>query len=199
MWSCRSEEEGPGGRQRRYTLHCEGPPVAFADVLTLWQSDPGFLDFFGGLLAAAPCAAYRWETPPLTAATTTRPFEFVLVDDSRLDTGPEPKAFASHFADGGSAAMVSVFANLGGDATLVVPRPLAAASAYGHLAAFVRHAPHAQVHALWQAVSEAMWRWLSAKPVWLSTAGGGVAWLHVRLDDRPKYYSHAPYRHAVVS
>jgi hypothetical protein len=35
---------------------------------------------------------------------------------------------------------------------------------------------------------------VSAKPVWLSTAGGGVAWLHVRLDDRPKYYAHAPYR-----
>ncbi|MFO1021395.1 MAG: hypothetical protein U0903_11970 [Planctomycetales bacterium] len=32
------------------------------------------------------------------------------------------------------------------------------------------------------------------KPVWLSTAGAGVPWLHVHLDDQPKYYSHAPYR-----
>jgi NADH:ubiquinone oxidoreductase subunit len=32
------------------------------------------------------------------------------------------------------------------------------------------------------------------QPVWLSTAGMGVAWLHVRLDDRPKYYGYSPYR-----
>ena len=32
------------------------------------------------------------------------------------------------------------------------------------------------------------------KPTWLSTAGMGVAWLHVRLDQRPKYYAHRPYR-----
>jgi hypothetical protein len=35
---------------------------------------------------------------------------------------------------------------------------------------------------------------LSARPVWLSTAGAGVAWLHVRLDDRPKYYGFDEYR-----
>ena len=35
---------------------------------------------------------------------------------------------------------------------------------------------------------------VGARPIWLSTAGHGVAWLHVRLDSRPKYYLHAPYR-----
>jgi len=35
---------------------------------------------------------------------------------------------------------------------------------------------------------------INAKRVWLSTAGMGVSWLHVRLDDRPKYYGHRPYR-----
>lgn len=34
---------------------------------------------------------------------------------------------------------------------------------------------------------------VGTRPVWLSTAGAGVAWLHVRLDDRPKYYSYRPY------
>ena len=48
--------------------------------------------------------------------------------------------------------------------------------------------------ALWQVVGEAMERRLGTEPVWLSTAGAGVSWLHVRLDDRPKYYGHAPYR-----
>ena len=31
-------------------------------------------------------------------------------------------------------------------------------------------------------------------PTWVSTEGSGVAWLHARLDARPKYYHHAPYR-----
>ncbi len=35
---------------------------------------------------------------------------------------------------------------------------------------------------------------IGAMPVWLSTAGAGVSWLHVRLDTRPKYYHHGPYR-----
>jgi CubicO group peptidase (beta-lactamase class C family) len=30
--------------------------------------------------------------------------------------------------------------------------------------------------------------------VWLSTAGGGVSRLHVRLDDRTQYYGCGPYR-----
>jgi len=35
---------------------------------------------------------------------------------------------------------------------------------------------------------------LSDRPLWISTAGMGVNWLHVRLDSRPKYYRHAPYK-----
>ena len=50
---------------------------------------------------------------------------------------------------------------------------------------------------LWQLVGAAMQRRLNTKPVWLSTAGAGVSWLHVRLDDWPKYYGYTPYRKAV--
>lgn len=86
------------------------------------------------------------------------------------------------------------FPNLGKDAILVVPCPRGSPSAYGHLAAFVRQAPKDQTHALWALVGDAMVQRLGTKPVWLSTAGAGVSWLHVRLDDSPKYYGHAPYR-----
>ncbi|MFN0016858.1 MAG: DUF6940 family protein [Pirellulaceae bacterium] len=34
---------------------------------------------------------------------------------------------------------------------------------------------------------------VNVNPVWLITAGVGVSWLYVRLDDRPKYYGYGPY------
>jgi hypothetical protein len=115
----------------------------------------------------------------------------VLLDSPGLARRPDRQAFAEHFA--GAEAGVAVFPNLGGDAIMVVPCPVAEPSAYGHLAAFVRLAPEAQRHALWQAVGKAMARRVGPSLVWLSTAGAGVSWLHVRLDDRPKYYGYEPY------
>ncbi|MDP1796726.1 MAG: hypothetical protein Q8K78_04560 [Planctomycetaceae bacterium] len=77
---------------------------------------------------------------------------------------------------------------------MIVPCPIANQVAYGHLAAFVRHAPPSQRDALWKAVGEVWDKRVSQTPVWLSTAGAGVPWLHVRFDSLPKYYWHSPYR-----
>jgi hypothetical protein len=150
------------------------------------------------LLADAPFSAFRWETPPITRASADLPFEFVLLDSPGLTSQPDPDAFAEHFR--GSADVVS-FPNLKNDAILVVPCPLGRISAYGHLAAFVREAPDAQKHLLWQLVlvGELMKRRLGPRPIWLSTAGAGVSWLHVRLDQKPKYYGHGRYRESTRS
>ena len=52
------------------------------------------------------------------------------------------------------------------------------------------------VHELVRAVGVEVRRALrrTGDPVWLSTNGDGVSWLHVRTDERPKYYTHGPYR-----
>lgn len=142
-------------------------PVPISAFVTGWREDEAFRSTFTARLAAVPYAAFRWEMPAVTAATA-----------DRFD------------ADAGN---VLPFPNLGGDAILVVPRPIAAPTAYGHLAAFVRRAPAHQQDAFWQAVGAAMSARLGARPVWLNTAGAGVPWLHLRLDDRPKYYRHRPY------
>jgi hypothetical protein len=176
----------------RFAVDLGARPATFADVLRGWQGDAGFRSLFNALLADAPFAAFRWETPAITSATVVRPFEFVLLDDPGLARRPDPGAFAEQFT--GAESGVAVFPNLGGDATLVVPGPAAEPAAYGHLASFVRLAPASQQQALWQSVGEAMARRVGARPVWLSTAGAGVPWLHVRLDDRPKYYAYGPYR-----
>jgi hypothetical protein len=186
-----SREELDCDRALRFFVSRGGKPASVADVIAAWQTDEAFCALFNATLAEAPFSAFRWETPGVTAATAARPFEFVLLGAPGLAREPDPAAFAEHFS---KAEGVAAFANLGGDATLVVPCPLARPSAYGHLAAFVREAPESQCESLWRRVGAAMSRRIGTKPVWLSTAGAGVSWLHVRLDDRPKYYGYKPYR-----
>jgi hypothetical protein len=139
MWASRSEELADG-RGLRFVVDPGSRPATFADVLRGWQADPAFRSLFNALLAGAPFSAFRWETPPVTATTMTRPFEFVLLDSPGLAQRPDPEAFAEHFGGAPEAGVIE-FPNLGGDAIMVVPCPNAAPSAYGHLAAFVREAP----------------------------------------------------------
>lgn len=169
--------------------------LSWGEALALWTDDPAFCDAFAAVLAGTPWEAFRWETPPLLDRDLDEPFEFVVIDSPELIGPPDPAPFAEHFRRADRQAVVS-FPNLGGDAQLVVPCPLIEDEAYTHLARFVRDAPGAQQRALWHEVGLAMERRAGENPVWLNTAGGGVAWLHVRLDDLPKYYAHRPYRQA---
>jgi len=192
MWTPRSEHLG-NGQLIRVAIDRDSSPVAYADVLRRWQDDADFRSLFIGLLANSPFTAFRWETPPITTATANRPFEFVLLDSPGLARNPNADAFAEHISGAAQDGVVE-FPNLGKDAIMVVPCPSGSLSAYSHLGAFVRQAPERQRHALWQLVGRAVQRRLGTKPVWLSTAGAGVSWLHVRLDDKPKYYGYWPYR-----
>ena len=190
MWAIRGEEL-PAGAGLRFVVERGGAAASRAAVLEGWRGDPAFRALFNEALAGAPYGAFRWETPPVSRGTAGRAFEFVLLDAPGLARKADRRAFAGHFA---GRADVVTFANLSGDATLIVPEPVAADPAYGHLAAFGRLAPEDQRHLFWAAVGDALAARLDDRPVWLSTAGAGVAWLHARLDDRPKYYGHAPYR-----
>ncbi|MBN9119897.1 MAG: hypothetical protein J0I06_12175 [Planctomycetes bacterium] len=191
MWSVRREELTADAF--RFVVARDAGPASVADVIRGWQTDAAFRGWFNAILADAPFGAFRWETPGVTAATASRPFEFVLLDAPGLARRPDPDAFAEHFRNKPGATVID-FPNLGGDAVLVVPRPQVPPIPCGHLASFVREAPAEQVGALWRCVGEAMSRRVGTEPVWLSTAGAGVSWLHVRLDDRPKYYGHEPYQ-----
>jgi len=191
MWTSRVEEL-PKGRGQRFVISFESRPATFAEVLCGWQEDAEFRTLFNSLLAETPYTAFRWETPGVTTETLSQPFEFVVLDSPSLARRPAPTAFAEHFRD--ANAEVGVFPNRSGDAVMVVPYPIAGIAAYGHLAAFVRLAPESQWHALWRTIGDLMQHRIGTRPVWLSTAGAGVSWLHVRLDDRPKYYGFAPYK-----
>jgi hypothetical protein len=194
MWNCRIQPLN-GTSAVHMAIATGDQPASFQQVLQAWREDAEFRAAFTAALAGVRCTAFRWECPPLTTATVGRPFECVLLPAPGLERQPEPAAFAEFFAAAGAASVVG-FPSLGRDAFLISPCPLAEASVYAHLAAFLRGGPSEQVHALWQNVGREVSARLSERPLWLSTAGLGVAWLHVRLDSRPKYYGHRPYTSA---
>lgn len=173
------------------TIQRNSKTATFAQVLQAWVDDPDFRIAYSAALENCTFSAFRWELPRLTTALTRGPFECVLIDSPSLLVPADPGPFSAHFSQ---TEQVVTFPTLGGDATLVVPCPLDSEKKYGHLRAFLRTAPDCQKHLLWQMVGKQLSQRLSGKPVWLNTAGGGVAWLHVRLDDRPKYYRHGPYQ-----
>jgi len=169
--------------------------LSFADALGAMRGEAAFRTFLLAELRSAPFPAIFWEMPPITRETMARSFEYVTVTAPGLGAvKADPRPFARQFAGAGAGESVVSFENLGGDAVLIAPRPLGAQSAYGHLAAFLQAAPIAQQHDLLVLAASQALEALSDRPLWISTSGLGVYWVHVRLDSRPKYYSHAPYR-----
>jgi hypothetical protein len=180
---------------QRYRLLHHGRVVSYERAVHGLREEREVRDVLAECLQMAPHEAFFWETPPVGSQSRDRAFELVLIDSpvlARVTADPAP--FARQLAGGpGSCVM---FPNLSGDAWLVVPRALADHEHYAHLARFVRGAPHDQVDELLRTVGLTIERWWSerSEPLWVSTSGLGVHWLHVRFDTRPKYYTHGPYR-----
>lgn len=178
------------GRAQKYILYEEENQLKYSDFLTLLKNDETFRSFFIELLSDVPFRAYHWETPPVTSSTMEQPFEFVVSRSPGIDLPPDPGPFRQYF---NSEDSVVVFNNLGNDAKLIAPAPTGQGLNYSHIGVFTDEAPKEQQQELWQRVGQVMEEQISDRPLWLNTAGGGVAWLHVRLDSRPKYYRHNPY------
>ena len=165
--------------------------LSYAGFLRALAENASFREVIQVEMQDAPFVAFRWETPPLTSSNIDQPFECLFHDSPGLDVRADPTDFDAYFQPG--IEIVS-FANLGADALLIVPCPISTSANYSHIGAFHRSAPQEQLHEFWKVVAQTVLARLDPQPLWLSTAGGGVDWLHMRLDDRPKYYRHLPWR-----
>ena len=193
------------GNTRRYKLFDKGTsaPVTFYTAMAAMESpDSQLSGLLIHVLKNNDIQAYFWECPPITNETIQLvQFEFVLIPSSALASkSPDRETFMSHFLS--SKDGVCVFESLGCDhSTLIAPFPLHAMDikSYTHLAAFVRMSPEEQVKKIITTVASELLHKVKAShptnPIWLSTSGLGVYWLHVRLDTFPKYYNWMEYKH----
>lgn len=190
MWEA-STTSIPGGLE--YQVREDGSILSFRQLFERLRSSPEFVDWYTDTLNAFEADAFYWELAPLTRSNFDDDAKFVLIDAPTLARLPtEPKPFEEHFKNNPDEDII-VFPNLGGDAVLIVPAPCGPFENYPHFAAFLRNASQDQVRSLWRVTAETVIGHVSDEPTWVSTAGGGVFWLHLRLDSRPKYYSHRPY------
>ena len=191
MWQIRREYID-SDRLQNFILENDAQ-LTYQKVIELWQNNRSFREFFISALADIPMEAYFWETPPISNSTVNRQFEFVAIDSPKLaDIKPDPSDFQSYFDS--ATEEVTTFPNLSNDALLVVPCPVAKIPACTHIASFVRNAANFQQHSLWQTLGKAIAQSLDEEPIWVSTSGLDVSWLHVRLDSRPKHYAYEPYK-----
>ena len=170
------------------------------------------------VISTSPYESILFETMGTSwSSSETTPFEFAMIHKPALkrfaEAAPDRSAFDEHFRKcireydnngkglgdrNSNAPTVCSFGNLGGDALLVSPLPQKEISddGYSHLAAFVRNAPTNQIAEFWAlGASQYLIELKNSRnrKRWFSTNGMGVAWLHLRLDARPKYYSYDPF------
>lgn len=177
----------------QFQIKQDGVFLTVSQVIKLWQTDAEFRFFYNQILKEAPLVGFFWENKPINNQRLNELYEFVLVETTAFSAKIADKSsFLTYFEEN---KLIVCFPNLGRNAELIVPCPLNnEEDTYMNIATFIRNAPAAQLDAFWMMVGTTLEKRLSTKPIWLSTSGLGVYWLHVRLDEFPKYYSYAPYK-----
>ena len=200
-WTAKTSPLASAAKGICIALHRDERPLRFDELFELLATSSRFVDWYSSILRHSGYPAFFWEHPPLTTTNFANPAEFVLLAAPALESlRPDPTAFEEHFRaaelDDGNTTVIR-FNNIDGDALLIVPCPNNQTQQYAHLAAFLRAAPVTQIREFWRLTADAVMGNLGAKPLWLSTSGLGVAWLHARLDSWPKYYQYRPYKMTV--
>lgn len=179
------------GKVIEFSLFTEDSPMSFNEFLEKLNDSGEFRKYYNSILAACPFEAFRWENRSITKNTKSRDYTFVVVDSPSLERRLDKSSFSDYLSPTDDVAS---FPSLGRDATMIIPTEPKEGDGYGHLAKFVRSAPEHVVDKFWKVVATETLMRVGDSPIWLSTAGGGVSWLHARIDSRPKYYSFRPYK-----
>ncbi|MEM7600032.1 MAG: hypothetical protein AAF357_01295 [Verrucomicrobiota bacterium] len=160
-------------------------------VHQLWQTDAEFSEIYSNALLEPQFGGFCWETPPLTTERLDADHEcIVLASEAHQRIREDPTPFGEHFD---SESLAVAFPNLGKSSIMIAPIPDSSFDG-APIATFLNSASSCRRNALWQLVGAKVSATVNRQPLWVSTAGLGVSWLHVRIDRKPKYYRYAPYR-----
>lgn len=181
------------GSALEYEVYQDGLPMNLSEVLDRWESVVEFVDFYIELFRQSGFYAFIWETPPVSSEWLDGAFRFIVHNLPRSSGRADRKTYAEYFDIEGAPEGVVSFLNLGRDSLLVVPSPFRLDADYSGMAEFLASAPVNQQRMLWSELGRLAKRRISNKPMWISVAGGGVPWLHIRLDSVAKYYRYGPY------
>jgi len=209
----RCDHRDPGNQENLIVFGATNPSgkwISYRQFIDLLIDEP-FVDQLCEVIANCQFPSLRFETPVLSSVSMDLPFQFALIDSPSLARrSANPSMFLEKFpkvnekGEENRRQEVCSFWNLSQSSRLIVPIPNVSLDNqneteylddFGHLASFLRIASSKQKRALWSLVGkELKGLELEEKRYWLSTAGGGVPWLHVRIDPTPKYYWHQPYK-----
>lgn len=192
-WSELTLEVSEGSR---YKLKVGNRFLSFFEVVR-YLGYPAFSLSYSNCVLQLGFEDFFWEHPAVTLENLDQPYEVSIVPTTAF-TGRAPNysPFQRKFDLGQSN---SVFENLSGSAILVVPNPDVGQRGekdYGSFSRFLQNAEDEKVVSLFKVLSDTWLEQLQrgSDYKYVSTHGLGVIWLHVRLDQRPKYYHTLLYR-----
>ncbi len=182
-----------------------GIEVNYGEFLHSLEGNPNFrqmlTDNINRVSESQRMHGFYWECVPVCSnLLSSTPFQFMLIPtNSFRSVSVDGHSFSEYFR---SSDTVVSFKNLGRDADLIVPCPPShrSQSEYiSHLCSFLREGDGNQIDELWRKTALTLKTRLRESRgddlVWMSTNGNGVSWVHIRLDQSPKYYCCAEYRH----
>jgi hypothetical protein len=162
------------------------------DFLNILKKSDSFCDWYTRFLLNIGFDAFFWENRPIITSSLSLPYECSVVRSNYLSgKSPDRHSFSNYFDK--DREVVS-FNNLGNDARLVVPVPKSKNDKFTHIGCFLREAERHQIRTFWNTVADETLKRINGNPVWLSTSGLGVFWLHARIDSYPKYYQTEEYK-----
>lgn len=190
MWEI--QDKHSTNRNIKFGIEEDEKPISNRRFLQLLSESELFREFYNDFLNRLPFEAFFWENKPLTAQNLKNDYECnIISSDFLAGRSPDEQTFSHYFDD---TEPVVTFPNLGKDATLIVPCPQNEKSCYTHIGNFVRKADENQIDAFWKITGNETLQSIGSKPIWLSTSGLGVFWLHARIDNFPKYYQTEEYK-----
>ncbi len=180
--------------ENTYKLSRDGQNLSFIEVFELMVEEDSIINLMTIFLSSWK-RDYFWEHPKLTQDNCNSDYEVTIIPTDAFENRVSNfNPFKDKFQVTDS---VVVFPNLRKDSLLIVPnKDQGGNQNFITLRRFLHAASNVIIFKFWKTVGETMIEQITknTKYCYLSTHGLGVLWLHIRIDQKPKYYQTKRYR-----